>query len=1000
MRIYGSIILLLVQLGLCAQRTQVLGFRNHGQEQKFYALDFRFNPPKKVLLVDELAIMGQAWGDSIVNEDYHPQKNVPWKGTSYFRILGLDEKLNARNHHVNVAFLNKRYYIFVPTFNYRTQDYSSLVKSQLNNYLDNNKNSDIKYVFHHFENARQVLGKVCFTRYILVNENIYFATDPGSLFTASGAERDYEWFFPVTKIDSIIMLNLTGGQQNQSHTDLGTRFRNNYWFDLDFYRNHDEKTFYSIPAQKFCGGRGSFGESAAICQITDTSIIPGSPPACPPILSSDDYNDYPFQYPEGQFCGSENRFLWRFQETKSVKHSTLWLYERASPESAPQIVRELRIPESPGEMRRLSSFRSNTAGTYAYVAVKSHLEGQDSQEHRLFQFDLRNNTPPVLMHRFATDLQDTLLLPVVYRLPNGKIYIGFHSRHYPNTDRKRGYNIIHEPDRPFPDCRLELDEEWVEMLGDYGEIHFDGWDSKIMGFKEEVVCNGELKLINQSDTSIFKEFVWYSEEGDSVNSTAQDLQATIRLSKPGKQLIFLKGISEEGYIQWFERTVDYPEAYWLPEPRFSLTDSIGCQWVEQQVTDLTRHPEQPSYTATMHWGDGHSVQFLPGDPPNEHIALRHTYTQEGKYQLYMVLAKNQCRDTFAQELRIEILPAPRPGILIDTLRLCESGSFDFGRLYTDSLRSVQWQLSGPQNRDTFFAFEPPLSVSQEAPLWRLSGLAAGKYLLKQSLIGASSCVNTDSMPLQVMPDLPNALPEFTHIQVHESAIRVHAKMFEGLNMRLLPDNLLSGNGRFDLPANDTQSRAVELRFENHCAEMATEGSSAYLPAITGQMTQVGENHIRYHSTDIPARSTYLSIQSRRGVSEVMVSEGSNLLHMDVYEAENENTRCYRLVQEHPEGDTSFSRETCLDVPFLLFIPNAFSPDGDGLNDFWKPLTAGTEWVHLRIYDRWGGLMHEEKGISPQWDGQNAQAGMYAYTLEVRSAEGKSFFKNGSVQLVR
>ena len=96
----------------------------------------------------------------------------------------------------------------------------------------------------------------------------------------------------------------------------------------------------------------------------------------------------------------------------------------------------------------------------------------------------------------------------------------------------------------------------------------------------------------------------------------------------------------------------------------------------------------------------------------------------------------------------------------------------------------------------------------------------------------------------------------------------------------------------------------------------------------------------------------------------------------------------------------FSRETCLDVPFLLFIPNAFSPDGDGLNDFWKPLTAGTEWVHLRIYDRWGGLMHEEKGISPQWDGQNAQAGMYAYTLEVRSAEGKSFFKNGSVQLVR
>ena len=81
----------------------------------------------------------------------------------------------------------------------------------------------------------------------------------------------------------------------------------------------------------------------------------------------------------------------------------------------------------------------------------------------------------------------------------------------------------------------------------------------------------------------------------------------------------------------------------------------------------------------------------------------------------------------------------------------------------------------------------------------------------------------------------------------------------------------------------------------------------------------------------------------------------------------------------------------------IFIPNAFSPNGDGIND--KFLIYGPnnfQINQLEIYDRWGGLLHHQKNLhlTDGWDGyhngQLINTGVYIYVVEIE-------FKNGDIQ---
>ncbi|MBP9872578.1 MAG: gliding motility-associated C-terminal domain-containing protein [Haliscomenobacter sp.] len=97
--------------------------------------------------------------------------------------------------------------------------------------------------------------------------------------------------------------------------------------------------------------------------------------------------------------------------------------------------------------------------------------------------------------------------------------------------------------------------------------------------------------------------------------------------------------------------------------------------------------------------------------------------------------------------------------------------------------------------------------------------------------------------------------------------------------------------------------------------------------------------------------------------------------------------------------------------YQVFRPTAFSPDGDGRNDFFT-VYGGKELVSiqsLQVFDRWGGLVYEGADLTPNdsnsgWDGRNKDKplspGLYVYQAILRMDDGKDRRIQGEVTLVR
>jgi gliding motility-associated-like protein len=87
-----------------------------------------------------------------------------------------------------------------------------------------------------------------------------------------------------------------------------------------------------------------------------------------------------------------------------------------------------------------------------------------------------------------------------------------------------------------------------------------------------------------------------------------------------------------------------------------------------------------------------------------------------------------------------------------------------------------------------------------------------------------------------------------------------------------------------------------------------------------------------------------------------------------------------------------------------YIPSAFTPDGDGLNDFFKPSTIGYDRYILEVYNRWGELLFVEKNNGKGWNGmangEPAPEGIYVYTIKLIQSNGEVLEDSGRVALLR
>jgi gliding motility-associated-like protein len=88
----------------------------------------------------------------------------------------------------------------------------------------------------------------------------------------------------------------------------------------------------------------------------------------------------------------------------------------------------------------------------------------------------------------------------------------------------------------------------------------------------------------------------------------------------------------------------------------------------------------------------------------------------------------------------------------------------------------------------------------------------------------------------------------------------------------------------------------------------------------------------------------------------------------------------------------------------LYIPNVFSPNGDGQNDILFIRGEGIQTVEFIIFNRWGQKVFRSTNISVGWDGQymgyNAEIGVYSWIVEASFIDGPVTKLSGTTTLIR
>jgi gliding motility-associated-like protein len=90
----------------------------------------------------------------------------------------------------------------------------------------------------------------------------------------------------------------------------------------------------------------------------------------------------------------------------------------------------------------------------------------------------------------------------------------------------------------------------------------------------------------------------------------------------------------------------------------------------------------------------------------------------------------------------------------------------------------------------------------------------------------------------------------------------------------------------------------------------------------------------------------------------------------------------------------------------VFVPNAFSPNGDDNNDYFNPkLQAGQILLTMQVFDRWGKLVYNNTNLKKGWDGKyesgkEAASGTYMYFVKYTCADGKLYEQKESLTLIR
>jgi gliding motility-associated-like protein len=132
------------------------------------------------------------------------------------------------------------------------------------------------------------------------------------------------------------------------------------------------------------------------------------------------------------------------------------------------------------------------------------------------------------------------------------------------------------------------------------------------------------------------------------------------------------------------------------------------------------------------------------------------------------------------------------------------------------------------------------------------------------------------------------------------------------------------------------------------------------------------------------------------------------LHSPVHQYQSPGVYTITLTMESEDGCIrvmTWKNQVEVIQNIRIYIPNAFTPNGDGLNDVFYVSSQLVNQFNIQVFDRWGAVMFESTNIGFEWNGTDAKGGalpegVYTYRVSGRAIDNSPVNTQGTVLLIR
>lgn len=205
--------------------------------------------------------------------------------------------------------------------------------------------------------------------------------------------------------------------------------------------------------------------------------------------------------------------------------------------------------------------------------------------------------------------------------------------------------------------------------------------------------------------------------------------------------------------------------------------------------------------------------------------------------------------------------------------------------------------------------------------------------------------------------------------------------------------------------------AVDPSQQSYCYQLVYENACGNRSQTTASLCSIFLSSKSGSTVDwtpetpflVPVNQYQLEILDEQGNPYDQVPVGANTSYSP--NVSDQQLFRYRILGFAEGGaGNSYSNYFVFKKNAILFIPDAFSPNGDGINDSFAPKGQFVDKSRMIVYNRWGQALFETNNAMEGWDGtvngQPAVEGTYVYRVEITDSLGVSFVKTGTLLLAR